>query len=209
MSIRILLSGAFSLVPLVAAAATVAPADFTATATAAGETAGIGPISGGSAAGFCSGFKTGGCDALIEVGGALVGVDFVSPSSFDIGLGGSGEGSVSVILSDLGFADIVTGVAFDLSGGSPSNPDNIAGFVFSPDNDTAPEPPTVDVAFDQNSITIDMAQISNLLFADGVALRFDIAFEESDGQPPAVPLPASGALLLAGMGAFAALRRRR
>ena len=195
-------------VPLSAMAATVPPTGFALAAAYDWESASLADIEGGSTTGFCTVFAPERCDGVLDFAGTLIGVDFVSPSAFDISLGGEALSKLTVTLTDLVFGAPLRTVAFDIDGSDPQNPDNLSGYVESEDNPTAPPPPGVAVAFDAGSITIDLTDISPGLFGDGPALRFDLAY--ADGPtPPAVPLPATGLLLVAGLGGLAALRRRR
>lgn len=172
-------------------------------------------VTAGSVAGSCDPFDGTGCDGGIDSNGTTVFIDWVDGDSFDIGIAGNPETDFNVRITDLLFAGDaeVTSLTFNLGGGDPANSQNIDGFLFDPvNNPTAPDAPSIstDVFLnpftDTYTLSIDFNDVSDLLWADAVTMRFDVGFAD---PVSVVPLPAGGLMLLTGLAGFAGARRLR
>ena len=167
-----------------------------------------------SAAGSCDPFDGSGCDAGFDFDGSGVFIDWVDGDSFDIGIFGNALDSLTLRLTGLSFTDSaeITSVSYDEGGGSPSNSQNIEGFLVSVDNPTGASAPFVSTDFNNfgvSNIFLQIDDIDTLLWGDGVTMRFDVGLSDGGGSVDVVPLPAGGILILSGLFAFGALKRRK
>lgn len=125
-------------------------------------------------------------------------INWIDDDSFDLSFFGAGAielSNLSITLSGLDFksgaqpVDII-GAVFNRAGS------NVDTYVAGP---AMPDP---SVGFTAHSVTATFSAFPQGLVADGPTLRFDV-------QVAQVPEPASGAMVLGGLGLLALLRRHR
>ncbi|MGF1501849.1 MAG: VPLPA-CTERM sorting domain-containing protein [Paracoccaceae bacterium] len=145
-------------------------------------------------------------DLLEVIGDNEVAVVFLDADSFAIQFGFSAD-TATFALTGLDFAhegmpaDII-GISFnaeatDIASFTEENPAVTEGDFIVP----------FDLSFTPTSVTVSFGFQADELAADFIPVIFDI--EVDDNRPAdVIPLPASGWLLLAGLGALAGIRRR-
>ena len=125
-------------------------------------------------------------------------INWIDDDSFDLSFFGSGAidlNNLSITLSGLDFrfgaqALAIVGAAFNRAG---SNVDTY---------NAGPSMPDPSVGFTAHSVTATFSSFPLALVADGPTLRFDV-------QVAQIPEPASGVIVLGGLGLLGLLRRRR
>lgn len=140
--------------------------------------------------------------------GTSIEVNWVSEASVDVSFfGGQLSGTnVGYTLSSLDFA--MAGVLSPIAGVSFNRAlSDVDDFI----GDTSLGQPPVSafveplLTFTDTSFTASFSSFDNTLIGDGVRLRYDVSFASTPG---AVPLPASGLMLFAGVAGILGMRRR-